>query len=309
MKPLLLLTLLLPLICGTMPAGEGLRSYRCASMEGLFIGLDRKGEELAAKYYIQAVVEEAGVQLICNSYPDSKQLAEDVAAGQVDVVIVSAVDYLQQNMSTFLRPVAIPVRESQPGERLVLKIRKGSGIKSLADLKGKSINLDSGKNQPLHALWLDQQLAAEGLPPAREFLSGTVPLQETQRAILPLFYGHAEAAVLTEPLYEAAVDRNAQLAERLVTLKESEPMTGCLLCVHKDFDKLSASALTSVATHLGTTKAGIFLLQLLKTSHFAPFKEEHLDSTKRLLAGSIASVSALPTQPVYGTIPASKDHE
>ena len=153
----------------------------------LFVAQD---QGLFAKYGVDVEFVPAG------SAPERDQL---IASGQADGMINEVLSALFFNKDGVRVQVVRYARAATSGAALfTLLANKDSGVKTVADLKGKSIGISEGT---IIAYLTERMLAAEGLPPAEVKLV-SVPKIDARLALLNS--GELQAAVLPEPLASAA---------------------------------------------------------------------------------------------------------
>ena len=109
-------------------------------------------------------------------------------------------------------------------------MRAESGISSLEALRGKSALIQTNTGANLAQIWLDTVLHEAHLAGA-ERLFGSLNLVATpSAAVLPVFFGKADVAVVGSPGFAVMKEMNPQLGAKLRTLRSSPTVIEGMIC-------------------------------------------------------------------------------
>ncbi len=119
------------------------------------------------------------------------------------------------------------------GQEMWVMAAEGSGITKLSALAGRHLIILDGPQMNLVDAWLTDSLLKEGL-------SGKTPVQVTRQtrpaqAILPVFFGRADACVATKRTVETMYELNPQLAKKLRVVQTSPKLVGAFMACRKDY--------------------------------------------------------------------------
>ncbi len=260
--------------------GEGLRA---GFPLYLFTGVEAADARTSTEVHIKQVAAEAGINYRARFFHQGPEFLEALRGGELDFVLISAVDFIREP-GLRLKPLLVTVRGEAPQDRLRLLVRADAGIKTLADLRGRSLALDCGADTALHFLWLDEQLKREGLPPAREFFAGRTEFpQEASRVVLPVFEGAIDACLVSESQFNLMLVEYPELGRELISLTYSVPLLNSIVCVHEDYRETEPGEIMRLGGTLTQSPAGREFLSLTKTKRMAPFQPEYLDNVRQLL--------------------------
>jgi ABC-type phosphate/phosphonate transport system substrate-binding protein len=172
-------------------------------------------------------------QLKIKIYDSDRLLSRQLAEGKLDAAFMNPVfylDHIDHLNSQFTYAVE---HGSSIKTKYVVLVRHDSGITSLAGLRNKKIIIPSGHR--VGQRFLDVELMRDGLPDSEGTFSELRHTRETNAAIVNLFFGQVDAALVTDFSYQVASELNQQIPNTLQIIRTSKPLTHMLLSVHKGF--------------------------------------------------------------------------
>lgn len=162
----------------------------------------------------------------------SEQLLEAIRGGKVDLFCVTVPEYRRVAQYVDISRI---ITDDYGGEELLLVVREASGIVNLAGLRGRSLILWDSPSTSLSEPWLAVSLWREGLESPKQLLGRMTRSTKLSQAVLPLFFGQADACVVTRRGLNTMVELNPQLSQRLKVLLASPTMEGTLFACRKDY--------------------------------------------------------------------------
>ena len=126
-------------------------------------------------------------------------------------------------------------------------------------------------------------LASGGLPPAEEFFGSVESVGKASRAVLPVFFGKADAVIVTLEAYETMEELNPQLSRTLETVVVSPSFSRALICVRDSFLRRVGDRVEDSLLFLHNDPQGRQLLTLFHVDGIVPFKAGDLDGIRDLL--------------------------
>ncbi|MCU7841143.1 MAG: PhnD/SsuA/transferrin family substrate-binding protein [Candidatus Thiodiazotropha sp. (ex Troendleina suluensis)] len=202
-------------------------------------------------------------QFAIKIYDTDADLALNVSKRNLDVVFTNTTHFLE--IEDHLRSNAFfAVRHGTSIKpKIFLLVRKDSGIAQLKQLRNKKIAIPTGHN--VGELFLDVELLRLGLPISENYFSEIRRSKESNAAIVNLFFGQVDAALVTEFSFDVAGELNQQIFRDLVVLTSSDPLVHMVISVHKDFP---LHRVDNIFKRLEGIEKTPRLMYLTKTFHF-----------------------------------------
>jgi ABC-type phosphate/phosphonate transport system substrate-binding protein len=172
-------------------------------------------------------------QLKIKIYDSDLLLSKQLVEGRLDAAFMNPVFFLN-NIDHLNSQYTYAVQHgSTTKTKYVVLVRRDSGITSLAGLRNKKIIIPSGHR--VGQRFLDVELMRDGLPDTEGIFSELRHTRETNAAIVNLFFGQVDAALVTDFSYQVACELNRQIPDALQIIRTSEPLIHMLVSVRKDF--------------------------------------------------------------------------
>jgi ABC-type phosphate/phosphonate transport system substrate-binding protein len=234
---------------------------------------------------------------------DVKAVTEAAKSGAIDLIALPSLAYVEMRKEVTLEPfvVALGPEDGHQLDRFVLMRHGSSGIAELADLRDKRLLISTIDRGMIAMMWLDVLLMDAGLEPAAEYLQSVEIRDTASQAILPTFFGQADACIVDTRALETVRELNPQVTRELTTVASSPEYLTRLMCVRSDFDATLREILLRATLRLRDEKEGEQILVLLQAENPAPYRPEYLDGVLEL----IAEHKAL-TEAARGRVPASR---
>jgi ABC-type phosphate/phosphonate transport system substrate-binding protein len=253
---------------------------------GLFYGVDINDARAATKVWVQRLIERnqevAGSETII--YYDLASIEGAIRAKRVDLITLHPADYVKLRDRIELKPLAVAVSNGNVYERHGLITHRASSIKTLGQLRGKRLLIQTGGKGGLPDMWLDVQLRKQGLPPAKSFFGDVARVPGIGKAVLPVFFQNADACMLSLDAFGTMAEMNPQLEEELRPLITSPQYCKFLVCVRPDiYERKLHRYIDDSLTSLHTDPQGQQLLALFRVDKLVPFEQAHLDNVLALM--------------------------
>ncbi|MEZ4483394.1 MAG: PhnD/SsuA/transferrin family substrate-binding protein [Syntrophotaleaceae bacterium] len=103
-------------------------------------------------------------------------------------------------------------------------------------------------------------------------------------ALLPVFFGKKDAALLDSAKFELMAELNPQLKQSLQLLATSAPLTNAVICLKQTgwTEERFRQDVTQAMRELHLTPAGLQILMLFKVQQLVSFEPSHLDTLRQL---------------------------
>jgi ABC-type phosphate/phosphonate transport system substrate-binding protein len=213
---------------------------------------------------------------------DMAEVRKRVLAGSAGVLALDVVEYFEVADLTDIDPVfcAMKGEGSVPPRYLVL-VGANSGISSLEGLRGKTVIIHENTGANLGQVWLDAMLSDGHFGRPEHFFHSVDVVPKASSAILPVFFGKADAAIVDEGNFDISKEMNPQVGAKLRVLRTSPPLAEGLLCVsRKQVDHREELLANLRDLHLDTQ--GKQILMVFRFSRLAPVDKAALEQVHEL---------------------------
>jgi ABC-type phosphate/phosphonate transport system substrate-binding protein len=216
-----------------------------------------------------------------------KEAASAVAmlnANELDVIGMPTYQYVEFEKSMNADPVLTYVHNGKVAVEYVLVVNNDAKIADLKSLKEKRITLSINGISVMTRLWCDSLLMKTGITGGMEsFFKEVKEVQKANQAILPVFFGQKEAAIVTRSALDTAIVLNPQIGNKLKILALSPPFVPMVACIRRSLDPSFKSKITSKALSLHQTASGLQSFTLFKIDQFKLWESSFADSTRILM--------------------------
>ena len=195
-------------------------------------------EAIAAfETYAKVYAETVGVNAIveATAFRDLQGLLESARKGNQKILGLQVQDYLYLKEHVPLDLMFLAERSGRATETYVVLVRDDSEFTELSDLRGRSLLTCRGQQMGLAEMWLDCRLSDEGLPCCKGFFDNVEVREKMSRALLPVFFGRADACLVAESGFETMAELNPQIEAMLRPLASSPPVITFVTCIRSDF--------------------------------------------------------------------------
>jgi phosphonate transport system substrate-binding protein len=280
------------LAVGPAGAGDeagGLRreTLRVGFTKNAFLHVNRNDVEAGYRVLAETVGRRRGYQVECSTklFEDTEVLEQALEDGSLQMVVVDAWRYLGMN-SRRLDPAFLSSEQGQVGRTYALLTRADSGLKTLADLRDKEVQLFEVANASLGGIWLTALLLGVGVDAPDTFFHRVESVGKPTAAVLPVFFGKKQACVVDAPSLAVIQELNPQVGKALRAIETSEPLSSALICLYNGSWRSDTfrQDLIQTVSELHLDPAGQQLLTLFRTDRLVRFEERRLDSIRRLRA-------------------------
>ncbi|MBW2690010.1 MAG: PhnD/SsuA/transferrin family substrate-binding protein [Deltaproteobacteria bacterium] len=289
LTPALLLLFVLLLDAFTGHAAENQKvampeMFRVGFSSKLFSDVDQNDARIAMDLWAKELMKNTGIKGSPEAviFDNLDELLNAVKKGELSIVTLSALEYLQIRNNAPMMPAFVTESEGGIGHRYVLIANRESGVRSVADLRNKSISLNSSKRTEASLVWLDVLILKAGYRDRLTYFS-QIKKSTSSKSIMAVFFRQLDAAVIRRESLETSIMLNPQIGKQIAILAESESLAGGISCIPTNVDKKDKHIIESTAFHLHETTVGKQILTLFQTGRIIPFNQSFLDGTMELL--------------------------
>lgn len=246
--------------------------------------IDHKDAKTAIKVWSDVLSKDMGDNIVQETeiFNDLASLIEAFKKRQIRMIAVTPMQFLEARKIIELDPIFTSIIGENPLDRLLLLVRTDSGFKSLSDLRGKNLIIESYLIGEIADMWLEVALSKAGLPPAKQFFTSVKSTAKPNKAVTPVFFKQADACLVREAGFKAMNEMNPQISKQLTPIGSSDPYLLGVVAFAKDYDPDLKKSQMKSAVRLHTFPKGQQILTLFKIDKIVDFKDEYLTSTLEL---------------------------
>ena len=278
-----MLVLLAPPARGQSPAG---RPFRMGFMTYSFFGVDVRDARIATDMWLGQISEnlKRGFRPRSIVFSDLDVVVKALQTGGLEVMNLGILDYLKIRDQVPLEPALVMAfaGEKVLGE-YVLLVRRDKAPESLAQLRGKSINIGAWQSA-MARMWLEVLLGRQGLPESQVFFGAVECKERVAQTILPVFFKQVDACIVERRNFATVVELNPQLGEDLVVWARLPNILPGVVCFPGNCDPEIKESVMEAALQLHTEKAGRQVLTLFRSERVMPFESDQLRGVLALVA-------------------------
>lgn len=240
-----------------------------------------KDLRIAIKTWAETVAQQTGV-LIEPELCTTAQLVARIRAHQVDGFSLNVLEFIK--VAAYAdRELVVDEAEMPDGTEYLLLVHQSSGIVSLANLRGRNLLLYDNTRTCLAKVWLETVLASAHLGPADTFLGRVESNPKLSRVVLPVFFQHADACLVTRRGFSTMCELNPQLAKQLRILAFSPKLLTTFTAFHKDSAPESKRRFLAAIRDLNQTVAGRQALMLFGSTRLVQIDSSALRTSLELI--------------------------
>lgn len=260
-----------------------------------FSSVNRNDALAAFKAWIETVGRRRGINLLveADSYSSVPELQQVVRSRAADLLVLRSLEYLGlEKEREMLDPVFMPERRNTIQQTYLLLTRRDRHL-TLADLRGKKILLVNSLGTGLSRAWMADVLRQAGLGTLNDFSPIVEDANKPSAAILPVYFGKADACVVDAESFTVMKELNPQIGQALEAGRTSTPYLETIICVRGDYVKNRAELIEGLA-ELHEEASGRQILLVFKVDRLVPFENRALDTVRELRAtvGRITGIAS-----------------
>ncbi len=267
-------------------SNENKTIYTAAFYKNPFDDVNPNDAVTAYNVWIKELMKNVDLNFIINVklYDSFEELTKKFEKDKIALSILSTVDYLTYSNRANFRPMFSPLMDNNPGSKYIIITSRDKQFNTISDLKNSSIGITTSYLHKAAALWLESLLFDNNLPNKDAFFSRIIESTKDSKIVLDVFFGKLDACLVSESAFELMIDLNPQMKSKLKIIGQSPLFMNVILCFTNNLkDKNVYETIKNKIMTINTYSSGEQMLKIMKIKSIIPFKEEYLESTKKLL--------------------------
>jgi len=261
------------------------KELRLASITPLAPGINSEDARLALEIIMrQTIVRETyPFRMKLDFISDYNAADTIVANGRYHFVTLTCLDYLSLIQSLNLTPLMILSKQAQPTEVLYLVAQRGKPLEKIKKQTERILMIDHGRTGGLSRLWMDTVLWNSGYQSCDLFFTQIKAAKKTSQLLLSVFFGQADACIISASAYTVMAELNPQIGTRLEILDRSPQLVLLLLCATDLAEQDMRNALLTEAVSSDTDPAVRQALLMVQMERIIPFRQDYFSATEALV--------------------------
>ncbi len=274
-----------PALCGA-DNGDGLpKVLRVGLLTRILVDIDIHEAQVAVELWAKEMSRVMGMKSSAKVviFPDSRSMCRAFRDGTLDIITLPCVEYLKIRERFPVEPLFVAANNVGTGREHLLITHRSSGIRSISDLRGKTIVLLPAARQEASHIWLDVLLMKEGKPIRTAYFRQVRESSTASQAIMSVFFRQADSAIVYRGAFETAVALNPQIGRRTRIIAESASLAGEVTCVPSAAGEKMKHTVLNAAMEMNKTIVGKQMGILFQVDRIIPYKPSYLDGLAELL--------------------------
>jgi len=215
-----------------------------------------------------------------NIYPTPEALIEAMRMGDVDLAVLPTLDFLR--VEALLNADLGLISKSGPGgaQHYLLVVRAALPAQQLRTLR--DLRFCHVKNDAVGLLFLNHALLQQGLPEMDRFFASTEARSKGSQALSTVYFGGADACVVTEEAYQTTVAMNPQIGRKVRILLTSPELMGSVAVYRKGYPAPMRELVLKGVNLLKNYPRGAQILSMFQATELRQAREADLTETRRL---------------------------
>ena len=214
---------------------------------------------------------------------DIQELVDAVKNNRADMVGISTLEYFKVKREMPLEVTMASVTGGKVEQEFVLLVRKDKKIKKLSQLRGKKLIVETGGRGDIGLLWLDTLFLKGGLPECSKVFRSIERAGKASQAVLPVFFGQADACIVTRGAFDTTTELNPQLGRELEVLAESPGYMISVVCFREDVDEKDKKTIMEITSKMHESPKGQQILTLFRVDKIVYLEPGYFDSIEKLI--------------------------
>lgn len=273
----------------TNSSGSDLEELNVVFARSHFNEMNQSDAVVAIKIWFEKFSKSLDIEMNVNvtSFDSNSTLHGILEAKQADIVILNTKEFLTipDNLRSTLKPIFSTEIEDAKIQRCYhLLAQQDSDVDDWEDLAGKEVLVLKNYRSHLSLDWLNRSLDDREVP--RDSVEVEV-VDLIPKAILPVFFGNADACIVGDEAFELMNELNPQIGKRLSPVATSPDFVEVLICLSDSYAGDREHLINNIREfHLDPS--GKQVMMLFQISKLIAFEESSLKNNRLLILDNTA---------------------
>lgn len=278
---------------------DSVRVIRIGYAAGILSHVDGRDARVAIELWTTQLIGDLGLTLktSAHSFPGLVSLGVAINNNGVDLVMLSALDFLRIKYQVALDPFLVGTTESGFNKQYVLLSHKDVQSDNLTFFKNKKMVIHTySKSDDLPRLWLETLLMKNGITSITDFFKEITEAPIASSAILSVFFKQSDLCLVAQNAFQTAAELNPQLANDLKILDQSPGFLESVVCFRADYDEKMKQLIRDRSVIIQSYPKGEQILTLFQLKRMIHYEDSYVNSLETLLEEHDALQSKLKTK-------------
>jgi ABC-type phosphate/phosphonate transport system substrate-binding protein len=231
-----------------------------------FHGMSKEGVMIANNVYMNELVNDINHTSKSKIYDDINEVVNDINTNELDYIVTSGLDFVMYFDLNKLIDGFMQGYEDGSKEVFIIIVLENSTMKNVSDLYKKKISVQ--KNDLITKLYVENKILEK-----YKKLDVNFELYPTkQRALLKLFFGKVDAAIITNKSFELISELNPQIGKKVRVLEVTNIEAKNFGFFNKSLNEESRTLINKQVKSLHETTRGKQILNIFKTDSIVESK-------------------------------------
>ena len=246
-----------------------------------FTDVSKEGLLIANNMYMNELINDINYTVKSKIYEDFNEISKDINSNKLDYITASGLDFVRYFDMDKLTDGFRQGYLDGSKEMFIIIVSQNSTIKNVSDLYNKKIAMQ--KNDLIAQLYVENKILEK-----YKKLNVFFDLYPTkQRALLKLFFGKVDAAIITNKSFELLRELNPQIGKKVRVLKKTNIIAKSFGFLSKSLNEKSRILINQQVQSLHKTIRGKQILNIFKTDSIVDSKVEDLNIIKKIYKKNI----------------------
>jgi hypothetical protein len=240
-----------------LAAGDAAPLVRVAISESLVADVNINDARAAMLVWIKQIPADLNivVEFSHNVFVPIVEIMQRARRGQLDAVALNIIEYRQ--LIDVLDPkLVIAAAGARAQEQYILLAKGNRGIQQLSHLRGRRLCVWKAPRMCAATAWLSVVLDEGRLGPSEQFFGSATMDPKVSRVVLPVFFGQADACLITKRSFDTMCELNPQIARELTLIASFPPMVVAFYVFHKNYQSANREKFVTAIAGLRKSLAG-----------------------------------------------------
>jgi ABC-type phosphate/phosphonate transport system substrate-binding protein len=234
---------------------------------------DRQTLQSAVSRFTGQMARRVGGTVSVAAVSTVADLVAKLRAKEVDMCVASLHEYGQIADQVDVVPIARPVRFGRGDFKVLVVVRRSSNIRSLAQLRGKSLTYNA--KERTNEAFLRVSLDRIGVRNPAAFFSSISNRRKSKSSALEVFMGEVDACIVRDTILHTMAELNPQIRRQLAVIHASETFPTTPMVARTDIPKVVTNNTQQVLLSAHKDKTGKQLLRLFKIDTHPAYHHEN----------------------------------